>query len=130
MSKAPNKSARWTDTDDSIVDLFPVAEAAAILGRTYEGVRSRRAARGLGPRHGNQKPKRRLRREYFSTGQGPREAIEPLPERSCRYCTCQKLHARGLCKKCYRWVQRTVESGYVTWEIAERCWLSGRVLGG
>jgi hypothetical protein len=125
MAKAPNKSARWTDTDDAVVDLFPVAEAAAILGRTIEGVRSRRAAKALGPAHGNQKPKKRLRREFFSTGEGPRDEAVPAPERKCRYCG-RKHFAKGVCKRCYRWVQRMVESGYVTWEIAERCWLSGR----
>jgi hypothetical protein len=124
MAKAPNKSARWTDTDDAVVDLFPVAEAAAILGRTIEGVRSRRAAKALGPAHGNQKPKSRLRREYFQTGEGPREEFVPAPARKCRFCHRKTLYARGLCKRCYRWVQRMVESGYVSWEIAEQCWLS------
>jgi hypothetical protein len=127
MAKAPNKSARWTDTDDAVVDLFPVAEAAAILGRTVEGVRSRRAIKGLGPRHGNQKPKTRLRREYFSTGQGPREEAVPPPARKCRYCP-RSIHARGLCRRCYKWVKRQVASGYVTWAVAEQCWLSPRRL--
>ena len=125
MATAPNKHAKWTDTEDAVVDLFPAKEAAAILGRTIEGVRSRRDQKGLGPRHGNQKPKKRLRREFFSTGEGPREEVVPLPERHCRYCPRTKLRARGLCGKCYRWVQRMVESGYVTWEIAEMCWLRG-----
>jgi hypothetical protein len=126
--EAPNKHARWTDTEDAVVDLFPPAEAATILGRTIEGVRSERAKKQLGPSHGNQKPKKRLRREYFATGEGPREEIVPLPERKCRYCPRKDVHAKGVCKRCYRWVQRMVESGYVTWEQAEACWLGRRVV--
>jgi hypothetical protein len=42
MAEAPNKWQRWTDTEDSVVDLFPAREAAELLGRTYQAVRSRR----------------------------------------------------------------------------------------
>jgi hypothetical protein len=94
------------------------------LGRTRHGVYSRRDQKALGPPHGNKKPKKRLRREFFSTGQGPREEVVPPPPLSmCRYCERQAM-ARGLCKKCYRWVQRVVESGAVSWELADRLWLS------
>ena len=75
MAEAPNKGARWTDTEDSVVDLFPAREAAELLGRTYQAVRSRRDQKGLGPAHGNRKPRKRLRREYFQTGEGPREEV-------------------------------------------------------
>jgi hypothetical protein len=126
MAEAPNKHARWTDTEDAVVDMFPAAEAAALLGRTYQGVRSRRDQKGLGPPHGNRKPKKRPRREFFATGQEPREGVVPPPPMpDCRYC-CRKALTRGLCKKCYRWVQRIVESGVVSWELAEQLWLSQR----
>src|SRR5438477_12714403 len=101
MADAPNKSQRWTDTEDAVVDLFPAREAAELLGRTYQAVRSRRDQKGLGPAHGNRKPRKRLRREYFRTGDGPREETVPPPPRpKCRYCR-RKAHAKGLCKKCY-----------------------------
>lgn len=127
MAKAPNKSERWTDTEDAVVDMFPIAEAAELLGRTFEGVRCRRSLKTLGPPHGNKKPKKRLRREFFATGQGAREEVvqpPPLPA-TCRYCP-KKHYTQGLCKACYRWVQRVVESGVVSWELAERLWLAAR----
>src|SRR2546423_14636771 len=99
MVEAPNKWARWTDTEDSVVDLFPAREAAELLGRTYQAVRSRRDQKGLGPAHGNRKAKKRLRREYFRTGEGPREEIVPPPSLSkCRFCS-GTVEARGLCRK-------------------------------
>jgi len=101
MAEAPNKWQRWTDTEDSVVDLFPAREAAELLGRTYQAVRSRRDQKGLGPAHGNQKPKKRLRREYFQTGEGPREEVVPPPKRpKCRLCR-RKARAKGFCLKCY-----------------------------
>jgi len=42
MAEAPNKWAKWTDTEDVVVGLFPAKEAAELLGRTYQAVRSRR----------------------------------------------------------------------------------------
>src|SRR2546423_1035953 len=84
------------------VDMFPAREAAELLGRTYQAVRSRRDQKGLGPAHGNQKAKKRLRREYFQTGNGPREEIVPPPPRpKCRFCR-RKAVAKGLCMKCYQ----------------------------
>jgi hypothetical protein len=65
MADAPNKWQRWTDTEDSVVYLFPAREAADLPGRTYQAVRGRRDQLGLGPYHGNRRPKKRLRREYF-----------------------------------------------------------------
>src|SRR6476646_3700871 len=101
MAKAPNKWQRWTDTEDAVVDLFPAREAAELLGRTYQAVRSRRAQKGLGPAHGNRKAKKRLRREFFKTGDGPREEVVPPPKRpKCRYCR-RKARAKGLCMNCY-----------------------------
>jgi SLT domain-containing protein len=102
MADAPNKSKRWTDTEDSVVDLFPAAQAAELLGRTYQAVRSRRDQLGLDPYHGNRKGKKRLRREYFQTGEGPREeAVPPLKRPKCRLCR-RKVRAKGLCMKCYK----------------------------
>jgi hypothetical protein len=93
---------KWTDTEDSVVDLFPAREAAELLGRTYQAVRSRRDQKGLGPPHGNRKPKKRLRREYFSTGDGPREEVVLPPKRpKCRLCR-RKARAKGLCLNCYK----------------------------
>lgn len=119
--------ARWTDTDDATIRLFPPAEAAAILGRTLDSIYTRRSEIDAGYAHADRKTRKRLRREFFqATSQGARDEVSPPPERpACRYCTRTTLHARGLCKRCYRCVQRMVESGYVTWEIAERCWLGG-----
>jgi hypothetical protein len=108
MAEAPNKGQRWTDTEDSVVDLFPAREAAELLRRTYQAVRSRRDQKGLGPAHGNRKAKKRLRREYFQTGEGPREeTVEPPKRPKCRYCR-RKARAKGLCKKCYNrlWYRR------------------------
>jgi hypothetical protein len=127
MAEAPNKHAKWTDTEEAIVEIFPTDEAAEILGRTREGVRSRRCKHGLGPAHGNRKAKKRLRREFFASGDGLREEVVPPPALPmCRFCPGKPAYTRGVCKACYRWIQRTVESGYVTWEIAEMCWLSAR----
>jgi hypothetical protein len=67
MAEAPNKHTKWADTEKSVVDLFPAKEATKLLGRTWQGVRSRRAKHGLGPAHGNKRPKKRLRREFFGT---------------------------------------------------------------
>jgi hypothetical protein len=101
MATAPNKWQRWTDVEDSVVDLFPAREAAELLGRTYQAVRSRRDQLGLGPHHGNRKAKKRLRREFFATGEGPREEVVPPPNRpKCRLCR-RKARAKGLCLKCY-----------------------------
>lgn len=127
MAEATNKHARWTDTEDAVVDLLPVKEAAEALGRTYEGVKSRRSQKTLGPPHGKKQPKKQLHREFFRTGQGPREEIVPPPPlpATCRYCP-GKHFTRGLCKACYRWVQRVVESGAVSWELAEQLWLTPR----
>jgi hypothetical protein len=126
MAEAPNSHERWTDTDEAVADMFPAAEAAALLERTNQVSATAGAGRSLGPPHGNKKPKKRLRREFFATGQGPREEVVPPPPLpKCRYCSRQAL-ARGLCKKCYRWVQRVVESGAVSWELAEKLWLSPR----
>ena len=101
MAEAPNKSQRWTDTEDAVVDMFPAREAAELLGRTYQAVRSRRDQLGLGSYHGNRKPKKRLRREYFQTGEGPREeTVEPPKRPKCRFCR-RKAHVKGLCLKCY-----------------------------
>lgn len=128
MADAPNKSKRWTDTDDFVADIFPPRKAAELLGRTYLGVIARRNEKGLGRPHGSKKPRKQLRREYFATGQGPREELVPPPPMKCRYCE-RKPTRRGLCKKCYRWVQRLVEAGVVTWELAEWLWLGGRRSG-
>ncbi len=124
MAKS-NHCQRWTDTDNAIVLTFSTTEAAELLGRTKKAVYHRRSGKSLGVVHGNQKPKRKLRREYFATGEGPREEIVPAPVQKCRYCE-RKPTRRGLCKKCYRWVQRLVEAGAVTWELAEVLWLGGR----
>lgn len=102
--------------------IFPPAEAAAMLGRTIGAVYYRRCRKDLGRQN---KPRKRLRREYFATGDGPREEVVPAPVAKCRYCE-RKPTRRGLCKKCYRWVQRLVEAGVVTWELAEWLWLGGR----
>src|SRR5438045_539054 len=67
--------------------MFPAREAGELLGRTYEGVRRRRDQKGLGPAHGNEKPKKRLRREHSQTGEEPREETVPPPSRpKCRFC--------------------------------------------
>jgi hypothetical protein len=130
MAEAPNKWERWTDTEDAVVDMFPPAEAAALLGRTRQSIYDRRKAKRLGAPHGNKKPRKRLRREFFSTGQGPREeVVAPPPLPLCRYCKT-KVWSRGLCKACYRWVQRVVESGAVSWDLAEKLWLSPSRGGG
>jgi hypothetical protein len=42
------------------------------------------------------------------------------------WCCGRPLWTGGVCKACYRWVQRMVEAGVVTWELAERLWLGGR----
>ena len=113
MAEAPNKGERWTDTEDAVVDMFPAREAAELLGRTYQAVRSQRDQLGLGPYHGNRKPKKRLRREYFQTGEGPREEVvpaSPLPKR--RHCR-RKAVAKGLCNKCYQRLRYIAKKGDV-----------------
>src|SRR5438874_791238 len=101
MAEAPNTGARWTDTEGSVVDLFLAREAAELLGRTYQAVRSRRDQKGLGPAHGNRKAKKRLRREYFRTGEGPREEVIKPPKRpKCRLCR-RKARGKGMCLRCY-----------------------------
>src|SRR3954452_25105954 len=96
--------ADWTDTDDAIVLAFPPKEAAAILGRSLQCVYHRRSLKDLGGANRDRKPRRRLRREYLSTGQGERdEAVPKRPRRRWRKCSqCRrKVHAHGLCKSCY-----------------------------
>jgi hypothetical protein len=118
---------RWTDTDDATILLFPAAEAAAILGRTVAAVHERRYRKGLTQHNRVRQPQKRLRREYFSTGQGPREeALPPQPPRKCRYCDGPHF-TRGLCEPCYRWVVRMVKLGYVTKEMAEQLWLGAKL---
>ena len=94
----------WTDTDEAVVLLFPPKEAAAILGRTLQAVWRHRSLKGMGNTHRDSKPRRRLRRQYFATGQGERDEIVPRPRkrwRRCRQCRRRKVHAHGLCKSCY-----------------------------
>lgn len=78
MADAPNKWAKWTDAEDAVVDLFPAAEAAELLGRTYQAVRSRRHQKGLGPPHGDRKGKdeatARILRYGTGTTRGTRTA--------------------------------------------------------
>src|SRR5947208_16590382 len=98
MAEAPNKSAKWTDTEDSVVDLFPAREAAELLVRTYQAVRSRRDQKGLGAAHGNRKAKKRLRREYYRTGDGPREEIVAPPKRQKCDCAGARPAPRGFAR--------------------------------
>src|SRR5262245_39464385 len=94
----------WTDTDDATVLMFPPAEAAAILGRTLQAVWHRRSLKDMGGAHKDRKPRRRLRREYYATGQGERDEAVPRPRkrwRRCRQCRLRKVHAHGLCVSCY-----------------------------
>jgi hypothetical protein len=94
--------AIWTDTDDAIVLAFPPAEAAEILGRTIQSVYHRRSLKDLGGANRDRKPRRRLLREYFSTGQGERdEAVPKRLRRKCRICQ-REARYRWLCNRCYK----------------------------
>lgn len=115
---------RLTDTDAAIL-ILPPAEAAAVLGRTMDAVYTRGCEIDAGYPNRDRLPRTKFRREYFATGAGPREEIVPVPVAKCRYCE-RKPTRRGLCKKCYRWVQRLVEAGVVTWGLAEWLWLGGK----
>src|SRR3954467_7067126 len=96
--------AIWTDTDDAVVLAFSPQEAAAILGRSLQSVYHRRSLKDLGGANRDRKPRKRLRREYFSTGQGERdEAVPKRPRRRWLKCSQfrRKVHAHGLCQSCY-----------------------------
>lgn len=126
MSEAPNNGARWTDTDDATILLFHPAEAATILGRSLSAVYSRRSLIDVGYADRDRKPRTRLRREYFSTREGPREeAIPPRPQEpaKCRFCPKPQF-SRGLCRNCYARVNVLISEGYVSPEIAEKRWLA------
>jgi hypothetical protein len=98
MAEAPNNGQPWTDTDDAVVDVFPPAEAAEMLGRTLKAILSRRASRGIGLGYLRRGLKWRLRREHYQTGQGTRyELAPPLPQ--CRFCR-RSARIQGLCMKC------------------------------
>jgi hypothetical protein len=123
---APNKSKRWTDTDDAVVLLFTPREAAAILGRTLRAVYMRRSLKGIGDDHRDRKPRKRLRRQFFQDGQGERsEEMPPSPAPKCRYCQ-RRATDLGLCHPCRQRVQYWVRVGIVTQEMAERQWLGAR----
>jgi hypothetical protein len=93
MAEPSNKWQRWTDTENAIVLTFRAPEAAALLGRTVKAVYHRRSGKSLGVIHGNQKPKKKLRREYFATGKGPREDVVPPPEKpNCRFCVGRSIY--------------------------------------
>ncbi len=112
----------WSDTDDSIALLLPPKEAAAILGRSIWSVYHRRSLKDYGGFNRDRKPRRRPRREYYSTGQGERdEAVSPRPVRVCRICQ-RKARYRRLCIRCYDRMRYLIHWGYLSRAEVARLW--------
>jgi hypothetical protein len=112
----------WADTDDAIALLLPPQEAAQILGRSLQSVYHRRSLKDMGGANRDRKPRRKLRREYYSTGQGERDEAVPLrPRRKCRVCR-REARYRLLCNRCYKRLWYLIRAGYISRAEVARFW--------
>ena len=114
--------AWWSDTDDSVVTMFSPQEAAQILGRSIQSVYHRRSLKDLGGANRDRKPRRRLRRAYFSTGQGERDEAVAKRQGLSAESVAVSPHAHQLCNRCYSRIRYLLKCGYISREEVARLW--------